>query len=231
MKLGCTKWGLVLAVYALSGCAAMVAEVLVVPATVLIVGAVVGAFVAPAVYRSQAEKEIKSGTYDPELWAEALVLVNGDEEKRYAKYIALRAKQLYREAQAPKPQPDQYEESPLFTSTVPDVQPELNDQPEITPDLTGTYVSDIQRGPTWMFFDRKPWFTFEQNGNDIIGTDVSKNGSKIYGIRNGDTIKFKYWGRFRLILGEWKINPDGTSLEGTWEAENEHGSWNLTRIE
>ncbi len=112
----------------------------------------------------------------------------------------------------------------------------LNEQPYLDSAvsgavLSGTYVSDIKRGPPWMFSDRKPWFTFEQNGNDIIGTDVSKNGSKIYGIRNGDTIKFKYWGSFRLIVGRWKINPDGTSLEGTWEADNEHGSWNLTRIE
>ena len=82
-----------------------------------------------------------------------------------------------------------------------------------------------------MFIDRQPRFTFEQSGNDIIGTDVSKNRSKIIGIRNGDTIKFKYWGAHRLILGEWQINPDGTSLEGTWEAEGERGSWKLTRIE
>jgi len=82
-----------------------------------------------------------------------------------------------------------------------------------------------------MFRDRKPRFTFEQSGNDIIGTDVSKNRSKIVGTRKGDTIKFKYWGAHRLILGKWKINPDGTSLEGTWETDNEHGSWNLTRIE
>jgi len=96
--------------------------------------------------------------------------------------------------------------------------------------INGTYASNIQGGPTWMFKNRKPIFTIEQRGDQIIGTDVSQTGSKIYGTRNGDTIKFKYQGAHRLILGKWKINPDGTSLEGTWEEESGHGSWNLTRI-
>ncbi len=42
LKTRIVKWVLVLAVIALNGCAAMVAEVLVVPATVILVGAVVG---------------------------------------------------------------------------------------------------------------------------------------------------------------------------------------------
>jgi len=231
LKPRCVKWGLVLAVYALSGCAAMVAEVLIVPATVLVVGAVVGAIFAPAVYRSQAEKEIKSGTYDPDLWAEALVLVDGDEEKRYAKYIVLRAEQLYREAQAPKLQNDQYDDSPLFTSTVSDVQPELNDQSEIIPDLTGTYVSDIRGGPTWMFRDRKPRLSFKLRGKKIIGTNISQTDNEIIGTRKGDTIKFEYWGPHRLISGEWNISPGGDRLVGTWEEEEGRGTWDLTRIQ
>jgi hypothetical protein len=111
-----------------------------------------------------------------------------------------------------------------------DEQP-VKDQPGLGPDITtGIYVSEIRGGPSWSFWRRNPKFTFEQRGYDIIGTDVSKNRSKIYGIRNGDTINFKYWGWNRLILGKWKINPDGTSLEGTWEIESGYGSWNLTRI-
>ena len=209
----------------------MVAEVLIVPATVIVVGAVVGAVLAPAVYRSQAEKEIKSGTYDPELWAEALVLVDGDEEKRYAKYIELRAEQLSRENEATKPKPDQYEESALFTSTVSDVQPALNNQSEIISDLTGTYVSDIRGGPTWMFRDRKPRYIFKQRGKKIIGTNVSQADNEIMGTRKGDTINFEYWGPHRLITGEWKIIPGGTRLQGNWEGEEGHGKWDLTRIQ
>jgi len=230
LKTRSVKWGLVLAVYALSGCAAIVVEVLVVPATVIVVGAVVSIILGSAAYRSQAEKEIKSGTYDPDLWAEALVLVEGDEEKRYAKYIELRAEQLYREAQALKSL-DQYGESPPFTSTVSDVQPELNDQPELIPDLTGTYVSDIRGGPTWMFRDRKPRLTFKQRGKNIIGTNVSRSDNEIIGTRKGNTIKFKYWGPHRLILGEWNISPGGDRLVGTWEEGEGRGTWDLTRIQ
>jgi len=230
LKTRSVKWGLVLAVYALSGCAAIVVEVLVVPATVIVVGAVVSIILGSAAYRSQAEKEIKSGTYDPGLWAEALVLVDGDEEKRYAKYIELRAEQLYREAQALKSL-DQYGESPPFTSTVSDVQPELNDQPEIIPDLTGTYVSDIRGGPTWMFRDRKPRLTFKQRGKNIIGTNVSRSDNEIIGPRKGNTIQFKYWGPHRLILGEWNISSGGDRLVGTWEGEEGRGTWDLTRIQ
>jgi hypothetical protein len=46
-------------------------------------------------FYGQAEKEIVSGTYDDNLWAKAFVLVEGDEQKRKAKYIELRAYQLY----------------------------------------------------------------------------------------------------------------------------------------
>jgi hypothetical protein len=46
-------------------------------------------------YYAQAEEEINSGTYDANLWARALVLAEGDEQKRKARYIELRAEQLY----------------------------------------------------------------------------------------------------------------------------------------
>jgi hypothetical protein len=48
-------------------------------------------------YYGQAEKEISSGTYDANLWARSLVEVSGEEQKRKAKYIELRADQLYSE--------------------------------------------------------------------------------------------------------------------------------------
>jgi hypothetical protein len=217
LKLGCTNWGLILAVYALSGCGGM-GVVMVGP---IVVSALLGGGIPsgsmPDHYHGQAEKEIKSGKYDPKLWAEALVLVEGDETRRYAKYIDLRAAQLEYENEGPESESSLTE--PLVFST------------NISgTNIPGIYVSDIQGGAQAVFRDRNPRFTFEQSGWDIIGTDVSKNGSKIIGIRKGNTIKFKYWGRYRLITGKWKINPDGNSLEGTWEGSG-HGSWNLARIE
>ena len=44
-----------------------------------------------------AEKEVDGGEVDLGVWAEALVEVEGDESKRKAKYMELRAKQLSRE--------------------------------------------------------------------------------------------------------------------------------------
>jgi len=53
----------------------------------------------------------------------------------------------------------------------------------------------------------------------------------VKGTRKGDTIKFKFG---NSITGVWKINPDGTKLEGSWDQlgySTAHGTWNLTKIE
>ena len=112
-----------------------------------------------------------------------------------------------------------------------DEQP-VKDQPGLGPDITtGTYVSDIRGGPLWYFKLRSPKITFKQSGNDIIGTNVSRLDNEIIGTRKDDIITFNYQSTFRLISGKWKISPDGTKLEGTWEADGSVGKWNLTRIE
>lgn len=46
-------------------------------------------------YYGQAEQEIIAGTYNLNLWARALVEVEGDEQKRKARYIELRAAELF----------------------------------------------------------------------------------------------------------------------------------------
>lgn len=51
----------------------------------------------PIEYYSQAEEEIDSKSYDKNLWSRALVEAEGDETKRKAMYIELRANQLYSE--------------------------------------------------------------------------------------------------------------------------------------
>jgi len=96
-------------------------------------------------------------------------------------------------------------------------------------DITGTYVSDI-RGSLTDMVNRKLKITLKQSGKDIIGTNV-KQKKIVTGTRKEDTIKFKYHGRYGDLKGEWKINSDGTKLEGTWESIKESGKWNLTRIE
>ena len=58
-------------------------------------------------YYAQAEEEINSGTFDANLWSRALVLAEGDEQKRKARYIELRAEQLYYKNAASTPDSNQ----------------------------------------------------------------------------------------------------------------------------
>jgi hypothetical protein len=102
--------------------------------------------------------------------------------------------------------------------------------------VTGTYVSDITTNSNWRFNNQKHRslvVQFEQNGNHIIGTCSSAN-LKILATREGDNITF-----YTLpsdissdeIKGKWKVNADGSSIEGKWTHPHGNGKWNLTRIE
>ena len=81
--------------------------------------------------------------------------------------------------------------------------------------------------------DRRLKITISQNGNEITGTNKSKN-LKIIGVIEGDEISY-----FTLpsdissdeIKGKWRIHPDGVSLTGKWMHHNGGGTWDLTRIE
>ena len=134
---------------------------------------------------------------------------------------------LIRVNMAPVKSPDTKKEQPVL------------DTLESGPNITGTYVSDIKGGPPDLFRTRNVKITFKQSGNDIIvtstgsiGTNISRAGKEIIGTRKGDTIKFKYG---RNMTGVWKINSDGTKLEGKWEfsgnTDSSRGTWNLTIIE
>ena len=83
-------------------------------------------------YYGEAEEEINNGTYDPNLWAKALVEAEGDEQKRRARYIELRAIQLYSEKADSLSNLNQYEQ-PVSN---------LNAQPASSYDVTGTYASE-----------------------------------------------------------------------------------------
>ena len=168
-------------------------------------------------YYGQAEKEISSGTYDANLWARSLVEVAGEEQKRKAKYIELRANQLYSEKVS------SISKSKLYK------QPTVDTEVSGT-DISGTYVSDIRGGWAGILGgNRKLKITFKQSGKDIIGTDVNQK-KIVTGTRKEDTIKYKYDGRGSYLTGKWKISSDGTKLEGTWNTSRENGIWNLTKI-
>ena len=180
-------------------------------------------------YYGEAEKEIISSSYDPNLWARALVLVEGNEQKRKAKYIEIRAEQLYQ--LNTKPTANVKKITPVAVKTT----PEVKDQPNPANVLSGRYRSDITSDATWTFKKnehRRLIITFQQNGNEIIGTNSSVD-LKIKGIRDGDEITFYTLPSHITsgeIRGKWTVSADGRKLVGKWSVPNGGGRWNLTRL-
>jgi hypothetical protein len=167
--------------------------------------------------------EVNSNTYDKNLWAKALVETEGDQTKRKAKYIELRANQLYSEKVG------SVSDTSLYLQAGPNT-------PGTQANLSGTYVSDITTNSHWVFNHgkhRRLKITFEQQGNKITGTNRSAN-LKITGVREDDEISFFTWPSdisSGEIKGNWKVSPDGSKIEGTWSHPHGGGKWNLTRIE
>jgi hypothetical protein len=57
---------------------------------------------------------------------------------------------------------------------------------------------------------------------------------EIQGTLQGDVISFVTWGgqiSSSELQGNWKVNPDGKSMSGTWRYPHANGIWNLTKIE
>jgi len=187
-------------------------------------------------YYGEAEQEITDKTYDKNLWAQAYVEVEGDEQKRKARYIELRANQLYATNASSKPVVSQ-SIRPVVSAQAATQQKSAGAEPiEANNSINGTYFSDITTNTHWVFDKvkhRKLVVRFEQNGNSIIGTSSSAN-LKIVAAREGDEITF-----YTLpsdissdeIKGKWKVNADGSRIEGKWTHPHGGGKWNLTRIE
>jgi len=112
-----------------------------------------------------------------------------------------------------------------------------NKQSVSGPNITGTYVSEITSNHARYFRKkyRKLVITFKQDGNSVTASDNTYKVD-IWGTRDGDIIFFDMgtnkMNDFNGASGKWKINVDGTRLEGSWEASyNASGKWNLTRIQ
>jgi len=178
-------------------------------------------------FYGQAEKEITAGTYDANLWAKAFVLVEGDEQKRKAKYIELRAYQLYNEsATAPAKK-----QATAATKNILPVLPPAVDQSSLKDDISGIWKSNITGGE---IHNRNRVITFKQTGNTISGTWDTDPSHKITGVREGDTIKFDWIeGGAMDKEGKWKISPDGFKMEGRWTRIDgiRSGIFDLSRIE
>lgn len=169
-------------------------------------------------FYGKAEQEINSNSYDRNLWAKALIMVEGDEQKRKVKYIELRAKQLF------------------LINSGSTSNSNLSEASSLSVDITGNYISDITSNSQWAFNKRKDQrllITFEQTGNEITGIN-SRTNLKITGTRQGDIITFFLWPSVistTEIKGKWKVNADGTKLKGNWSYPAGSGKWNLTKIE
>jgi len=135
-------------------------------------------------FYGQAEKEIISGTYDANLWAKAFVLVEGDEQKRKAKYIELRAYQLYNENAASKPVVKQNHQAAVKAQSVVPVVVKPSNPAD---DISGIWKSNITSGETIKF----SWI--EGSATDKEGKwKISPDGfrmegrwTRIDGIRSG----------------------------------------------
>jgi hypothetical protein len=179
-------------------------------------------------FYGQAEKEITAGTYDANLWAKAFVLVEGDEQKRKAKYIELRAYQLYNENAATTPAKKQ---TTAVVKNILPVLPPAVDQSSFKDDISGIWKSNITGGE---IRNRNRVITFKQTGNNISGTWDTDPFHKITGVREGDTIKFDWIeGSATGNEGRWKISPDGFKMEGRWTHIDgiRSGIFDLSRIE
>jgi hypothetical protein len=170
-------------------------------------------------YYGQAEEEIDTKTYDRNLWAKALVETEGDQTKRKARYIELRANQLY------------YESTGISLNA--NITENLDKQ--IVPlenALTATYISKYTGKDLKKALDfRKANFEVKlvQDGKEITGTFGQKG--KVWGDIVDETIKFEIFatGGFSR-RGTWVIDPVNNNLEGNIGSNAAEG-WDLIRIQ
>lgn len=165
-------------------------------------------------YYGQAEEEIYSATYDKNLWAKALVEAEGDETKRKARYIELRANQLYSEMAKSTPSP------------TPEARPGSDF------DVSGAYRSELSENLYNTTKNANIEIRLTQRGDKVTGFFVGAGGY-IDGKMDGNTMKF----RARPPFGNWTVDGKWVFTDGYTKATGDagfhvtRGYWNLTRIE
>ena len=161
-------------------------------------------------YYGEAEDELNSGNVDKNLWSRALVEAEGDETKRKAKYIELRAIELYNEDSGSTPI--------LPQGGLPGTQTAYIAEPEF--DLSGIYTARVSRkgSSDYWCFNQKRTFQIElrQDNNAIKGRFLSGPTGEIEGTVIKDKLKFSYYTTKcnGSLEGEWEIGPDGKGMQG-----------------
>ena len=171
-------------------------------------------------FMGKAAGEIAAKSYDEKLWAKALVMAEGDEQKRKGIYVRLRSKQLATEQKKGK------EASAIAN-------------PGQIPKISGTYISEIKNDARNWYFktgkQRRMKLTFTQDGDKITAVN-SAYDLKIIGTREDEYITF-YALPSQIasyeITGKWKLDADSARMEGSWEVKHHDlsGEWNLRRID
>lgn len=178
-------------------------------------------------YYGEAEQEITAGTYDSNLWSRAFVQAEGDEQKRKARYIELRAEELYAADTPAVPASNQsilpvvaIQAAVKQTPTVGEnAATSMNSSPPINFNLTGTYRSDQIKGSPYFIFSSRNKLTIRlaQKGSMVTGEFTSGLSGSISGTVVGNTIKFSWMaGNCADGEGEWLASSDGSILEGPW---------------
>ena len=175
-------------------------------------------------FYGEAEAEIEAGEQDSDLWALALVEVEGDEQKRKARYIVLRAEDLYRQNA-----PTGMQRQPVSAVAV-------NPSGSATP----TATAPAENGLSGLYVDNNGnQVRLQQTGNQITG-EYGEHGGTIDGVLKGDTIEYKWEqklessGRWINGIGRFRVSDDGRVLSGNWwdpSSSTREGTWTLTRVD
>ena len=194
-------------------------------------------------FYGEAEAEINAGNQNSDLWARALVEVEGNEQKRKARYIELRAEEMYRASpkkltrqNSPAAIPGASANTAKSIPTSAAMSTAATGISLSQRDLSGTYVSEITTDSHWVFHKRshrRIMVVFVQQGDDISAVARSVD-MKITGTVDGDHIDFFTWPSDVVsseIKGTWRIVDGGARLEGKWTHPHGGGKWNLTRLQ
>lgn len=153
-------------------------------------------------FYGEAEAEIINNTYDKNLWAKALVETEGDQTKRKARYIELRANQLYIE------QGGSMSATNLSEQSIPNTG-------ESNIDVSGTYVSDRIKTNWALKYKKTLRIVLKQTANSLEGDFIDGLSGPITGSINGEKVEL-IWeaGNCSNGTGMMTIDTDESILKG-----------------
>lgn len=165
-------------------------------------------------FYGEAEDELNSGNVDKNLWAKALVEAEGDETKRKAKYIELRANQLFLQSGG--------------ASTDPTISSSNNSDASVASSpgiLSGIYRSKISGS-----YRSSSDFRIVHEGDKVTG----KSSDKVWemeGVYNGNTFDFVWYNNANKGKGKLVLDSQG-NLSGEYRGDSwGKGKWKMNKIE